>query len=268
MPCCQSTIEGSEKPSDAPPSGRKDVEEASDGEDESRKVCESMCHPRERLSLAGMTSKATRMLMHLTDGLPSDNIKATNEKVPDKGIPKHILKNAKGVMFFTVVRTGFLFGARGGTGILVVKKADGSWTPPAAYGVGGLAFGCVWGGSVTDVLLILNSDAQVKAFRSNAQVQLGADLEVTVGPWGRDAAVMAGASDKGVTAAYSYSSSQGLYVGASVDPAVLLARNSENKAYYGIDDVTTEDLLDGKVLAPADKLEVAELHNLLKKVQG
>lgn len=223
------------------------------------------CYPEGRLSIEGMSSKATRMLQHLTqDGLPTDKLASYNDKIKDHKIPRAILKHAKGIAFITMLQTGVFFGARGGTGILIARKEDGSWTDPAPYGVGGLAFGCVFGASAVDVLLILNTAAQVKAFKGKGQVQLGVDVNATAGPFGRDAQASVAAGDKGVTAAYSYNFSQGLYIGASVDPGILMARKDETEKFYG-EGVTNEALLEGKAGKPDNEI-IKKLHDVLAQL--
>ena len=40
-------------------------------------------------------------------------------------IPRSVLQNAKGFAIFTVFKAGFLFSARGGTGIVIAKLPNG-----------------------------------------------------------------------------------------------------------------------------------------------
>lgn len=59
----------------------------------------------------------------------------------DGVIPRSVLENAKGFAIFTIFKAGFLFSARAGTGIVIAKLADGSWSCPSAIGTAGLGIG-------------------------------------------------------------------------------------------------------------------------------
>jgi len=41
-------------------------------------------------------------------------------------IPRSVLENAKGFAIFTIIKAGFLFSARAGSGIVIAKLEDGS----------------------------------------------------------------------------------------------------------------------------------------------
>jgi lipid-binding SYLF domain-containing protein len=41
-------------------------------------------------------------------------------------IPRSVLENAKGYAIFTVVKAGFVFSARAGSGVVIAKLEDGS----------------------------------------------------------------------------------------------------------------------------------------------
>jgi lipid-binding SYLF domain-containing protein len=83
---------------------------------------------------------------------------------------------------------------------------------------------------------------------------LGTDLSVAAGPVGRT--VSAGVTP--VAAVYSYSRSQGLFAGISLEGTALAARNDANTSYYGRP-VTPGQILAGKVKVPtgARKLQQA-----------
>lgn len=53
---------------------------------------------------------------------------------PDKIIPPAILANAKGIAVISVFKAGFLGAAGFGSGMVVARLADGSWSAPSAIG--------------------------------------------------------------------------------------------------------------------------------------
>jgi len=195
----------------------------------------------------GMALSATPVL---AAGLQDDINQAATiierfQAVPEKGIPRAVLKDARGLAIMTVIKAGFGVSGRGGTGVVVARTRNG-WSGPSAIGTGGAGFGFQIGAKVTEFVFILNTDAAVQAFSRNVNVTLGGDISVAAGPIGRTAE----AAITPVAAIYTYSRSQGLFAGVSLEGTVIGARNDANAAYYGRA-VSAEDLLSGKVAPPA-----------------
>eukprot|EP01038_Epipyxis_sp_PR26KG_P004156 gene4156-5920_t len=151
----------------------------------------------------------------------------------DKAIPLRLLANAKGLAFLTVIKGGFIFAPRIGTGLVIAKLPNGSWSAPSAIGTIGLSWGAVIGMDVTDYVIILNTDEAVTAFSGYGQVSIGAGVEVAVGPIGRSGSVDLHVSDTGLAPAYSYSHSRGMFVGLTLDGSILMARTEVNHNFYG-----------------------------------
>lgn len=181
----------------------------------------------------------------------------------DKVIPRQVLERAQGFAVFTVVKAGFLFSARGGSGIVIAKLDDGSWSAPSAIGTAGFGFGGQMGAEVTDFLVVLNSRTAVKTFMAAGSMTLGGNLSVAVGPLGRNAEGSGTLSSKGKTAAlYSYSKTKGLFGGLSIEGSVIVERQDANRQAYG-QDLTAKQILSGAIDPPhwADELiEVLKAH--------
>ncbi|XVE53107.1 hypothetical protein DITRI_Ditri02bG0177800 [Diplodiscus trichospermus] len=64
---------------------------------------------------------------------------------PEKSIPDAILKQAKGLAILTVAKVGVMVTYKIGTGLIIARKEDGSWSPPSAI----TSFGVGWGVQVT-----------------------------------------------------------------------------------------------------------------------
>ena len=69
---------------------------------------------------AGECKKAGRILASFVDPRQAFG--------PDKIIPPEILANAKGLAILTVFKAGFLGSARGGSGIVIARLPDGTWS--------------------------------------------------------------------------------------------------------------------------------------------
>lgn len=175
------------------------------------------------------------------------------QAMPEKGIPEKILRDAKGLAILTVVKAGFLVSGEGGKGV-VIARTSGGWSGPSGIGTGGAGFGFQVGAQVTEFVLVLNTPAAVEAFSKGGNVSIGAELSAAAGPVGRNL----GAEVMPVAAVYSYSLTQGLFAGMSLEGTVVVARDETNDAYYGRD-TTPAEILAGKVKPPAGaaKLETA-----------
>ena len=169
------------------------------------------------------------------------------KEMPEQSIPEKVLRDARGLAILTVVKAGFILSARGGQGIVLARtSATNGWSGPSAIATGGAGLGFQIGAQASEFVLVLNTAEAVKAFSRGGNVSLGTDLSVAAGPAGRDLAV-----DVAPTAAiYSYSRSQGLFAGVSLEGTVIVTRDERNAEYYG-KKVAVEDILKGKIPPPA-----------------
>jgi SH3 domain-containing YSC84-like protein 1 len=164
--------------------------------------------------------------------------------MPEKGIPSRILRRAQGLAIISVVKAGFIFSGKAGEGVVVARTGHG-WSGPSFIGTGGAGWGPQIGAEVTDFVVVLNNERAVRAFSKGGNVTLGADASVAAGPVGR-------AAEADVTpraAIYTYSKTKGLFIGASLEGAVIGTRTRANEHYYGRP-VTAYDILHGRVNPP------------------
>jgi SH3 domain-containing YSC84-like protein 1 len=165
-------------------------------------------------------------------------------RMPEKGIPAHVLRQARGLAILSVVKVGFGVSGKGGQGVVVARTGRG-WSGPSFVGTGGAGWGPQIGAQITDFVFVLNSKAAVRALSRDGNVTLGADASVAAGPVGRDA-------HAGVTptaAIYTYSRSKGLFAGASLEGAIIATQKTANARYYARP-VRANDILTGRVSAP------------------
>lgn len=204
----------------------------------------------------------------------------------DRIIPLTVLRRAKGFAIFSIFRLGFLLTARAGSGVVVAKNEDGTWSAPSALGIGGIGGGFSAGAEVTDFIVVLNSRAAVRSFMATGSLQLGGNLSVAVGPLGRSAEASGALNSSGkVAAMFSYSKSQGLFggesqscpcgvahrnwhwlahtalpsplyfltpahTGVSLEGTILVDRSDANSKAYGRS-ITAKQILSGNIEPPA-----------------
>lgn len=191
-------------------------------------------------SLHAEIKKAVYTLYNFTN----DNALEGND-----AIPRELLWGAKGIAFLTIAKVGFLVTGRIGSGLVISRLSDGTWSAPSALLISGIGWGLQVGGELTDVIIILMTDGAVDAFSSKAQVCLGSELAVSVGPLGRSAGTDFHAGEKGASACISYAHSKGLFLGLSLEASVIASRSDMNRSFYGMD-VKPRVLLSGEFERP------------------
>lgn len=167
----------------------------------------------------------------------------------DQVIPHDVLKRAKGLAIITVFKAGFLFSGRAGSGVIVARLRDGSWSAPSAIAMAGAGAGGMVGIELTDFVFILNDEDAVRSFSEFGTITLGGNVSVAAGPLGRNAEASAAASTGGVAAVFAYSKTKGLFAGVSVEGSVILERREANRKFYG-NNCTSKMILAGRVRPP------------------
>ena len=169
---------------------------------------------------------------------------------------RKFMKNAKGVMIVpNMVKGAFIFGGEGGSGVLLVRGANGAWSYPAFYTLGGISWGLQVGGSASQIMMLLMTDRGVKAMVEDKKLKIGADLGAAMGPvgGGAEAAATLGSADVLV-----WSLSKGAYLGISLEGSIVEPREGLNKEYYGAEVGSRPIVLEGKHRNPhADPLRNA-----------
>ncbi|KAI3540882.1 SH3 domain-containing protein [Colletotrichum abscissum] len=178
---------------------------------------------------------------------------------PDKIIPPSVLANAKGLAILTVLKAGFLGSGRFGSGLVVSRLPDGSWSAPSAIGTAGAGFGGQIGFELTDFVFILNDASAVKTFAQAGSLTLGGNVSIAAGPVGRNAEAAGAASLKSVAGIFSYSKTKGLFAGVSLEGSVIIERRDANEKLYGTR-YTAAQILTGSVRSPP---QAAPLMNIL-----
>jgi len=77
---------------------------------------------------------------------------------PEKSIPHAVLSRAKGLAIITVAKAGALLSYKLGTGLVISRRPDGSWSAPSAI----LSVGLGWGAQVNFIFSIQDMHVRVK----------------------------------------------------------------------------------------------------------
>lgn len=201
-------------------------------------------------NLKSEAKKAAKILREFTE--------ISNRQGPDKLIPAHVIAKAQGLAILSVIKAGFMITARGGSGIVIARLADGSWSAPSAIGIAGLGGGFEIGLEASDFVIILNQRRAVEAFSKGGNLTFGGNCTVAVGPLGRN--IEADVAFRSTAAVFSYCKSRGLYAGVSLVGSYLIERKDTNRKFYG-QDIRASSILNGDVAPPP---EAHDLYSILE----
>lgn len=150
--------------------------------------------------------------------------------VKEKAIPKEMLDTAEAIAVFPgVIKAAFVFGGRGGQGV-ISRRVKGGWSAPAFFNLGGGSFGPQIGAQRTDYVLLIMNESGLNGLLKD-KFELGGEASIAAGPVGREAAASTNPRmDAGIL---SYSRSKGVFIGAALKGAVISPDNDLNEAVYG-----------------------------------
>ena len=178
----------------------------------------------------------------------ADDLLREMMQMPEQSIPADLLSKAEAIVIFpSMLKGGFIFGARYGTGVALHRdKTTRQWSAPCFYRIAGGSWGLQIGGQVVDLILVVTSDRGMKGLLQN-NFTLGGDAGVSAGPVGRNAEI---ATDLYLKAGiFSYSRSKGLFAGIALDGAVVSPIADANEKYYG-QKLTSYDILMANKVKP------------------
>ncbi|RGP80415.1 hypothetical protein FLONG3_1424, partial [Fusarium longipes] len=220
--------------------------------------------------------KAARILKSFsTDGylVPADEEEDSQSTMSEprspkrvtKKIPKRVIQNAAGIAIFTCMRSGLYMTGSGGSGILIARKSDGTWSPPSGIMLHTPTLSFIIGVDVYDCVLVVNNLAALESI-TKPRVTLGEDVGLASGPlvsldsdeshikW----------QDMGNTV-LTYLKSRGQNQSVNLNGCILAERGNENERFYS-SQVTQMDILAGNV--SRDVEEVGPLSEVIKMAEG
>jgi len=162
---------------------------------------------------------------------------------PAFGPARNMLASAKGVLVIPkLVKGGFIFGAEGGSGVLMKKNGNG-WSAPAFYTMGSGSFGLQIGLEQAEIVMLLMTDRALDQV-TRAEFKLGAGGGITM------VSLSAGAQANLAADIIVWTSGKGLYGGLTLEGSVIKGRDDWNRAFYG-KQVPVADIIADKVTPPS-----------------
>ena len=161
----------------------------------------------------------------------------------DHRIPSEVFANAKGVAILRESSAALVVGGSGGEGVFM-RKNGLNWSPPIAINTAGATVGLQAGGQRRDIVIFMNTDAEVANFLDDGVYAL-AEASAVAGPAKTDPKNAGGP----VPSTYYYIRSEGLFGGLLVGGVYFTVDTKVNRATYG-EGATVGDILAGNVEKP------------------
>jgi len=156
-----------------------------------------------------------------------DTLKILNQNSDIKNFQKYLSKSRAILIFPEVYEGGFIFGAKGGNGVLLIKKGE-SFTGPFFYSLGGLSIGLQAGAKSGRVVMTVMTHRGLKSILKE-RVKLGVDVDAVVVTGGVG---YSAESTPRLADVYSFSNNDGLFIGTSIEGSYLQPRNDLNKVVH------------------------------------
>ncbi|KAI9642485.1 hypothetical protein NHQ30_009290 [Ciborinia camelliae] len=206
-------------------------------------------------SLDKECDKAARILKTFCkDGFYTEEDRASTQEGPNakskqrilKKIPQKVIENAVGLAIFTTMRTGLWISGAGGSGVLIAKKEDGTWSPPSGILLHTAGLGFLIGVDIYDCVVVINNRKTLESF-TKVRATIGGEISAVAGPIGMGGVLENDGKWKQANKpVFTYLKSRGFYAGVQVDGTVIIERTDENERFYG-QRIGVADILAGKV---------------------
>lgn len=179
-----------------------------------------------------------------------------------KKIPPRIIQNAAGLAIFSCMRSGLWMSGSGGSGILIARKADGTWSPPSGILLHTTDLGFLLGVDIYDCVLVINSVSALELF-TRPRVTLGNDVDLTVGPLVPMAQTVNTTKWKDLdNTVLTYLKARGQHRAVALDGSLVTERGNENERFYS----AGQDVLD--ILAGNVRKDIPEIQPLFEAIKA
>lgn len=169
-------------------------------------------------------------------------------QIPEQAVPPQLLADAEGIAIIpNLFKAGFILGGQRGQGLVMVRRADRSWSNPSFLTLTGGSIGFQIGAESNDIILVFKNRRGVEDM-AQGKFTLGGDASIAAGPVGRQASA---STDHRLQAeVYSYARSRGLFAGVSLEGAALQINQAANMRFYRDTEITAEKIFQMQQLPP------------------
>lgn len=173
---------------------------------------------------------------------------------------ENYLENCRAILIFPeVYEGGFFFGAKGGNGLLLIRKSKNKFTGPFFYSIGGLSVGLQFGAKSGKVVMTVMTNRGLKSILKE-RLKFGVDVDAVVVS---DGIGYSAESTLRLADIYSFTDNKGLFVGSSIEGSYLQPRNDLNRMLYKKDLDSDEILKQEK-----PKNEISNIIKIIENIIG
>jgi lipid-binding SYLF domain-containing protein len=168
---------------------------------------------------------------------------------PSTAIPPQVWQRARGLIVVNQFKAGFIFGFKGGYGIIMVRKPDGRWSIPVLLTANEASFGFQAGAKSVETVYILTDDSTPRLLFKD-RFNIGVDAKAVAGP--KAAEVEKDVSVISSAPVLVYTRSTGLFAGATLKAGWVARNDDANFTLYDTTYTLPELLYSDWVPAPPD----------------
>jgi len=166
---------------------------------------------------------------------------------PDFARLEDMLGQAVGAVIVPqLYKAGFIIGGEAGRAVILTRDPDtGEWSYPAFLDVGTASLGLQIGASETQVVFVIMTREGLEAMLAD-NVNVGAEASVAAGPVGAEVGAATTSTELNDDI-YAFGTSEGAFIGFSLEGTVMIPDQDANMAYYGEPATTREVIQAGEV---------------------
>ena len=172
---------------------------------------------------------------------------------------REYISNCRGILIFpNVYEGGLLFGAKGGNGLLLIRKSEDEFSGPFFFSIGGLSVGFQIGVKKGRVVMTIMTNRGLKSVLKE-RVKFGVDVDAAVISEGVG---YSAESTVRLADIYSFSDNSGLFIGGSLEGSYLQPRGDLNFSIHN-KNFTASVIIKSNLLSQ----ETKDLVELIKKIE-
>jgi lipid-binding SYLF domain-containing protein len=179
---------------------------------------------------------------------------------PETAIPRDILNRARAIVITNQFKAGFVLGVKDGYGLLIARKADGTWSLPVHIRAGEASLGLQLGARAIETVLVFTDDRTPRLLFTQ-RLNVGVDAVAIAGP--RVAERERSSDLFAAGRVLVYTKARGLYAGATVKGGYVSRDDKGNRLFYNTE-FTLPEILDSDWITPPD--EVRPLMDFLASI--
>ena len=172
---------------------------------------------------------------------------------------REYISNCRGILIFpNVYEGGLLFGAKGGNGLLLIRKSENEFSGPFFFSIGGLSVGFQIGVKKGKVVMTIMTNRGLKSVLKE-RVKFGVDVDAAIISEGVG---YSAESTVRLADIYSFSDNSGLFIGGSLEGSYLQPRNDLNFSIHN-KNFNASEMIKSKSLSQ----EANNLIKLIKRIE-